>query len=154
MFLAVAAIVWTYSINPDEVAVSYDVNGNGEFFLTKSQVFYLGAVIFLLNNVLIVAMKNQVHKIPVSIMPIPNKRAWGLNRPELDEFLGNWLYAIVGVVNVILGVGLLSLSTVNSQQFTQDIYDFEWLYYVTLFLLAVVFIAIPFRLTRPPVPAS
>jgi hypothetical protein len=43
---------------------------------------------------------------------------------------------------------------VNSQQFTFDIFDFEWLYYVSVVLLLVVFVGIPLRLFRPPVPAS
>lgn len=154
MLLAIAAIVWTYSVNPDNVALSYDAYGNGDFFLTKSQVFYLASAIFLLNNVLIVAMKKQIHTIPISVLPIPSKEDWRLSRAELDEFLGNWLYAIVGAVNVILGIGLFALSTVNSQQFAQSINDFEWLYYVSLFLLVLVFVIIPMRLLRPPVPAS
>ncbi len=154
MLLAIAAIVWTYSVNPDDVALSYDASGSGDFFLTKSQVFYLASAIFLLNNVLIAAMKKQIHTIPISVLPIPAKEGWRQNRAELDEFLGNWLYAIVGAVNVILGIGLFALATVNSQQFVQSISDFEWLYYVSLFLLVLVFVIIPLRLLRPPVPAS
>ncbi len=154
MLLAIAAIVWTYSVNPEEVALSYDAFGNGDFFLTKSQVFYLASAIFLLNNVLIVAMKKQIHTIPVQVLPIPAKEGWRRNRAELDEFLGNWLYAIVGAVNVILGIGLFAVATVNSQQFTQNINDFEWLYYASLLLLALVFVIIPLRLLRPPVPVS
>jgi len=154
MLLAIAAIVWTYSVNPDDVALSYDASGSGDFFLTKSQVFYLASAIFLLNNVLIAAMKKQIHTIPISVLPIPAKEGWRQNRAGLDEFLGNWLYAIVGAVNVILGIGLFALATVNSQQFVQSISDFEWLYYVSLFLLVLVFVIIPLRLLRPPVPAS
>ncbi len=154
MLLAVAAIVWTYSVNPESVALSYDASGNGDFFLTKSQVFYLASAIFLLNNVLIVAMKKQISTVPISVLPIPAKEGWKQNRAELDEFLGNWLYAIVGAVNVILAIGMFALATVNSQQFTQNVHDFEWIYYVSLLLLALVFVIIPLRLMRPPVPAS
>ncbi len=154
MLLAIAAIVWTYSVNPDNVALSYDASGEGDFFLTKSQIFYLASAIFLLNNVLIVAMKKQIQTIPISVLPIPAKEVWKQSRAELDEFLGNWLYAIVGAVNVILGIGLFALATVNSQQFVQSISDFEWLYYLSLFLLVVVFVIIPLRLLRPPVPVS
>lgn len=154
MLLAIAAIVWTYSVNPDNVALSYDASGDGDFFLTKSQIFYLASAIFLLNNVLIVAMKKQIQTIPISVLPIPAKEVWKQSRAELDEFLGNWLYAIVGAVNVILGIGLFALATVNSQQFVQSISDFEWLYYLSLFLLVVVFVIIPLRLLRPPVPVS
>ena len=99
-------------------------------------------------------MKKQIHSIPISVLPAPAKEGWRESRAELDEFLGNWLYAIVGAVNVILGIGLFALATVNSQQFVQSVSDFEWLYYVSLFLLVMVFVIIPLRLLRPPVPVS
>ncbi|GAA4438799.1 hypothetical protein GCM10023091_19910 [Ravibacter arvi] len=152
MLLAVAAIIWTYSVNAEEVALSYDAAGNGSFFLSKSELFYLACAVFLLNNVLIVAMKKQLHRIPVSIMPIPKKEAWAQHKSELVEFLGTWLFAIVGAVNVILALGLFALATVNSKQFTYDIFDFEWLSYGSLALLVLVFVVLPFRLFRPPVP--
>jgi hypothetical protein len=154
MVLAFVAIVWTYSVNPAEVALGYDANGSGEFFLSRSQLFYLAAAIFLVNNVILVAMKSRIASIPVTLMPIPKRELWALNRPALNEFLANWLFSIVGVVNFVLGIGLFAVATVNSQQFTFDIFDFEWLYYVSVVLLLVVFVGIPLRLFRPPVPAS
>lgn len=154
MILAFAAIVWTYSVNPAEVALALDANGNGDHFLTRSQLFYLSAAIFLINNVLLVAMKRRIGIVPVSLMPIPNKQLWGMNRPALDEFLGNWLFAIVGMVNFVLGIGLFAIATVNSQQFKFDIFDFEWLYYLSVAMLVIVFVVVPFRLFRPPAPAA
>lgn len=154
MVLAFVAIVWTYSVNPAQVALAYDAGGVVAFSITKSQLFYLAAAIFLVNNVVLVAMKQRVGAIPASLMPIPNKALWGLNRPELDEFLGNWLFAIVGAVNFVLAIGLFAVSTVNSDQFKWNIFDFEWLYYLSLLLLVVVFVIIPLRFFRPPVPAE
>lgn len=152
MLLVVGAMVWTYSVNSESLAVNFDETGQGNFFLSKEAIFYIAMALFLVNNVVIVAVKGQIKKIPVSMMPIPNRMAWGQNRPELDEFLENWLYGVVGMINVVLGVSLFALATVNSLQFDQNVFDFSWLMYVTLVLLFIVFLLIPLQLFRPPAP--
>lgn len=152
--LAAAAIIWTYSVNPESVAVDFDEGGNGSFFLTKGAVFYIAAALFILNNAVVASIKRQIPKIPVSMMPIPNRKAWALNRPELDEFLGNWLYSMVGTINVVLGISLFALATVNSEQFRWRIFDFAWVGYGTIFLFLIVLVAVPLQLFRPPVPQN
>lgn len=154
MLLAVAAIVWTYSVNSQEVTLSYDKEGNSLIVLTKSQLFYLASFIFLLTNVILASVKRQIHKLPVAIMPIPHKKLWDESREELDEFLGNWLFAIISAINFILGAGLLTLATANSLQYAQNINDFAWVYYLSFVILLAVLVLIPIRLLRPPVPAS
>jgi len=154
MVLAIGAIVWTYSVNAPEVTLSYDGNGNPSVVVTKSQLFYLAAAIFLISNVLLAHMKKQIPGIPIAVMPIPHKKLWAESRPELDEFLGNWLFAVISAVNFILSLGLFIVASDNSLQFKLNLGDFNWVYYASYVILFAVLVLIPLKLLRPPVPAS
>ena len=91
-------------------------------------------------------------QVPVSLLPIPNRLAWASHREELNEHLTNWLYCLVAAINTIVALSLFALATVNSNQFKQDVFSFAWLFYLGFGMLIAVFVALPIRLLRPPVP--
>ena len=49
-------------------------------------------------------------------------------------------------------LSLFALTTVNSSQFNQDVFSFAWLFYLGFGMLILVFLSLPLRLLRAPVP--
>ena len=152
MLLVVGALAWTYSLLPDLVAVNFAASGMADNYLEKSTIFYITMALIVFNNVVIRAMARQIHKVPLSLLPLPNRRAWADFREELDEHLTNWLFCLVAAINTIVALSLFALGTLNSNQFKQDVFSFAWLIYLGLGMLIIIFAALPVRLMRPPVP--
>lgn len=152
MLLVVGALAWTYSLLPDLVAVGFASSGMAEHYLEKDTIFYIVMGLIIFNNVVIAAMAKAIGKVPVSLLPIPNRQAWAAHREELDEHLTNWLYCLVAAINTIVALSLFALATLNSTQFKQDVFSFAWLFYLGFGMLILVFVSLPLRLFRPPVP--
>ncbi len=152
ILLVVGALGWTYSLLPDLVAVNFAPTGLAENYLEKSTIFYIVMGLIIFNNVVIRAIAKQVGKVPLNLLPLPNRRAWTDHREELDEHLTNWLFCLVAAINTIVALSLFALGTLNSNQFRQDVFSFAWLFYLGFGTLIVIFIALPIRLMRPPVP--
>ena len=51
--LVIGALVWTYSVFPQTVAVDFSDTGLAERYMEKEHIFYIVMGLFLLNNVLI-----------------------------------------------------------------------------------------------------
>ena len=151
LMLVIGALVWTYSVFPQTVAVDFSDTGLAERYVEKEHIFYIVMGLFLLNNVLITGLARHIPKVDPMHLPIFNKKAWSLHREALNEHLTNWLFCLVAVINTIIGMSLFALATVNSQQYKLDVFDFSWLFYVGIALLVIVFL-LPLRLLSPPVP--
>lgn len=152
MLLVVGALAWTYSLLPDLVAVGFAASGLAQNYLEKDTIFYIAMGLIIFNNTVITTMARQIAKVPISLLPIPNRRAWAGFRDELDEHLVNWLHCLVAAINTIVALSLFALATINSSQFKQDVFSFAWLFYLGLGMLLLIFIALPIRLLRAPVP--
>lgn len=137
---------------PDMVAVGFASSGLAEHYLEKDTIFYIVMGLIIFNNVVIAAMARAIGKVPTSLLPIPNRRAWMEHREELDDHLTNWLYCLVAAINTIIALSLFALATINSNQFNQDVFSFAWLFYLGFGMLILIFVALPLRLLRPPVP--
>jgi hypothetical protein len=151
IIFVVGALLWTYSLFPELVAVDFAQTGLAERYVDKEQIFYITMALFLLNNVIISAFARHIHKVDPSHLPIPKRNAWSKNRPELNEHLVNWIYCLVAVINTIIGFSLFALATINSNQYKMDVFDFSWVYYGGILLIVIVFL-LPLRLFQPPVP--
>ncbi|SKC17740.1 hypothetical protein [Dyadobacter psychrophilus] len=151
LVLVIAALVWTYSVFPQTVAVDFSDNGLAEKYLEKEHIFYIVMALFLLNNVLITGLARHIPNVDPMHLPILNKKVWAQHREELNEHLINWLYCLVAVINTIIGMSLFALATINSQQYKLDVFDFSWLYYAGLGLMIIVFL-LPLRLLWTPTP--
>jgi uncharacterized membrane protein len=152
VLLVVGALFWTYSTFPDDVAVDFDASGLARNYLGKETVFYIAMGLILFANVVMMAVARQIQKIPPQQLPVPKRDTWRLHRDELNEHLTNWLYSLVAAINTILALSFFALSTVNSNQFKNDIFDFAWLFYMGAGMLLLIVLALPLRLMRPPVP--
>jgi uncharacterized membrane protein len=152
VLLVVGALFWTYSTFPDDVAVDFDASGLARNYLGKETVFYIAMGLILFANVVMMAVARQIQKVPPQQLPVPKRDAWRLHRDELNEHLTNWLYSLVAAINTILALSFFALSTVNSNQFKNDIFDFAWLFYMGAGMLLLIVLALPLRLMRPPVP--
>jgi hypothetical protein len=152
VLLIVGGLAWTYSLLPDLVAVDFAASGMADHYIEKETIFYVLMGLILFNNVVIMAMARQVSKVPASLLPIPRRKLWAQHRSELDEHLINWLYCVVAAINTIMALSLFALATVNSSQYTQDVFDFAWLFYLGFGMLILIFVALPIRLLWTPVP--
>lgn len=151
LLLVIGALVWTYSVFPQTVAVDFSDTGLAEKYLEKEHIFYIIMGLFLLNNVLITGLTRHIAKVDPMHLPILNKKAWSQHREALNEHLTNWLFCLVAVINTIIGFSLFALATINSQQYKLDVFDFSWLYYVGIGLMVIVFL-LPLRLLWAPAP--
>ncbi|WP_439555252.1 hypothetical protein [Dyadobacter sp.] len=151
IIFVVGALVWTYSLFPEMVAVDFAETGLAEKYVDKEHVFYIIMGLFILNNVVISAFARHIPKVDPTYLPIPKKKEWAQFRPELSEHLVNWIYCLVSVINTIMGFSLLALATINSTQYKLDVFDFSWVYYAGIVLIVGVFL-LPLRLLWPPVP--
>jgi hypothetical protein len=151
VLLVIGALVWTYSVFPEMVAVDFSESGLAERYIGKEQVFYIVMGLFLVNNVLITRLARQIPDIDTRHLPILKRETWAQHREELNEHLTNWLFCLVAVINTIIGFSLFALATINSMQYKMDVFDFSWLYYVGLTLMIIVFL-LPIRLLWTPVP--
>jgi len=151
IILVIGALVWTYSLFPEMVAVDFSDTGLAERYISKEHVFYIVMGLFLVNNVIIAGLVKQIPKIDATQLPILKRDIWAKNREELDEHLTNWLYCLVAVINTIIGFSLFALATINSTQYKMDVFDFAWIYYVGMALMIMVFL-LPLRLLWAPVP--
>jgi hypothetical protein len=152
VLLIVGGLAWTYSLLPDLVAVGFAASGMPDFYLEKDTIFYIATGLIIFNNVVIMAMARQVPKVPTSLLPVPNRKAWVDYRDQLNEHLVNWLYCLVATVNTIMALSLFALATVNSTQYNANVFSFAWLFYLGLAMLIIIFAALPIRMMRGPVP--
>ncbi|MHA4737854.1 hypothetical protein [Dyadobacter sp. MSC1_007] len=151
LLFVIGALVWTYSLFPEMVAVDFSETGLAEYYLDKEHVFYIVMALFLLNNVVITGLAKHIPNVDPMHLPILKRKVWAQHREELNEHLINWLYCLVAVINTVIGFSLLSLATINSTSYKMDVFDFSWLYYAGIILTFIVFL-LPLRLLWPPVP--
>lgn len=151
MLLVIGALVWTYSVFPEQVAVDFAESGLAEVYVNKEHLFYIIMALFILNNVVLTAFARQIPKIDASNFPIPKRKIWAEHREALNEHLVNWLYCVVAAINTVIGFSLLALATINSNQYKLDVFDFAWVFYLGLGLMLLVFL-LPLRLFWTPVP--
>lgn len=151
VLLVIGALVWTYSLFPDMVAVDFSDTGLAEKYVNKENVFYIVMGLFLVNNVIISGLAKQIPNVDSDHLPILNRKIWGQHREQLNEQLINWLFCLVAVINTIIGFSLFALATINSNQYKLDVFDFSWLYYASIALMVMVFL-LPLRLLWTPTP--
>lgn len=150
LLFVIGALVWTYSLFPEMVAVDFADSGLAERYVDKEHVFYIVMGLFLVNNVLITGIARHIPNVDPMNLPILKRKEWAQHRSELNEHLTNWLFCLVAVINTIVGFSLLALATINSTSYKMDVFDFSWLYYASLALVLFVFL-LPLRLLWPPV---
>ncbi|SDG97751.1 hypothetical protein SAMN04487996_12673 [Dyadobacter soli] len=149
LLFVIGALVWTYSLFPEMVAVDFADSGLAERYVEKGHIFYIIMGLFLLNNVVITGIARHIPNVDPMNLPILKRKEWSLHRAELSEHLTNWLFCLVAVINTIMGFSLLALATINSTSYKMDVFDFSWLYYASLALVLFVFL-LPLRLLWPP----
>ena len=151
VLLVVGALVWTYSVFPDLVAVDFAKTGVAIKYVNKEHVFYIVMGLFLLNNVVISSLVKQIPNVDADHLPIFNRKTWGQHRDELNEHLVNWILCLIAVINTIIGFSLFALATINSNQYKMDVFDFSWFYYLSIALMVMVFV-LPLRMLSTPSP--
>ena len=151
MIFLIGALIWTYAVFPEMVAVDFASNGAAQLYVEKAHIFYIIVVIFVLNNIVISRLAKQVPKIDATLLPIPNRKIWAQHRLVLNELVINWIFCLVAVINTISGFTLLGIATVNSEQYNLTVFDFSWIFYLGIVFMLLL-IVLPIRLLWTPVP--
>ncbi len=144
------ALFSSYISYPGEVAVRFDRSGLPTVYLGRETLFYIAVAIFLVNNTLINLVARLFPRIPTSRIPVPNQGAWASHRPELNETVTNWFYALMAAINTILALGLIVLSLLNRSDRVQQQMDYAWLLPLSTAILVIVLVALPIRLFMKP----
>ncbi len=151
MVFLIGALIWTYSVFPEMVAVDFASNGEAQLYVDKAHIFYIIVAIFVINNIVISRLAKQVPKIDAALLPIPNRKKWAEHRLELDNHVINWIFCLVAIINTIAGFSLLGIATVNSEQYNLTVFDFSWIFYLGIGLMLFL-VVLPIRMFWVPVP--
>lgn len=141
--------VYSYSLFGADVGIHFDAAGKADEFLRKSDVFYIVVGLILINNVLLLALGQQLLKLPSHLLPIPNQSEWAINREMLNEHLRNWIYGLIAMINTLIAMTVFVLATVNNE-FKYKIADFEGLFYLVIGSLLIIVISLPIQLMIKP----
>lgn len=144
------ALFNSYISYPAEVAVRFDRSGLPTLYLDRETLFYVAVAIFLVNNTLINLVARLFPRIPTASIPVPNQAVWASHRPELNETVTNWFYALMAAINTILALGLIVLSLLNRSDRAQQEIDYAWLLPLSTAILIIVLAALPIRLFMKP----
>lgn len=144
------ALFNSYISYPGEVAVRFDAAGLPIQYVGRETLFYVAVAIFLINNTLINAVARLFPRVPTAQIPVPNQAVWASHRPELNETVTNWFYALMAAINTVLALGLMVLSLLNRADRTQQSIDYAWLLPLSTAILVIVLAALPIRLFIKP----
>ena len=68
ILFVVGALVWTYSLFPEMVAVDFAQTGLAERYVSKEHIFYIIMGLFLLNNQFLFHKKHQKDQAHISML--------------------------------------------------------------------------------------
>ena len=92
LLFVIGALVWTYSLFPEMVAVDFADSGLAERYVDKEHIFYIVMGLFLLNNVVITGIARHIPNVDPMNLPILKRKEWAQHRAALNEHLINWLF--------------------------------------------------------------
>ena len=128
----------------------FDDRGLAIQYIDRETVFYIAVAIFLINNTLINAVAQLFLRLPTARIPVPNQTVWAVHRPELNEVVTNWFYALMAAINTIVALALLVLSLLNRSDRSVQPSDYVWLLPLSTLMLISVLAALPIRLLMKP----
>lgn len=154
-YLSIAAFVvvllFTYRGLPDPTAVHFGVNGRGDGFLPKNEVFYLFGSIMFAFNILVVLLISNVKKLPENAFQwIPNKK-WLIDRKQLEAAVLNWLNFLPAIANTFLLLILRALLALNDDRSFNTDYTYLLIIGVVALLAWILYLPIKLLYTNPDI---
>lgn len=120
IFFLLANLFFAYYQFPDFVAIGFSENVGLKEYQSKGNLFYLGAGVFLVFNILIIVMKKLAEVVPYGAFPLPAKEFW-LQSADAREALvrvhTTWINSFGAVFNILIGYVFLSLYIINVLEF-------------------------------------
>lgn len=144
------ALFNSYISYPNDVAVRFDELKQPIQTMNRETIFYIAVAMFLINNTLINTVAKLFLRLPTHQLLVPNQGAWVAHRPQLNELVRNWFYALTAAINTVLALGLFVLSLLNRGDRSMQPYDYAWLLPVSTVILIAVLVSLPVRLFLKP----
>lgn len=143
-----ANLFFAYYQFPDFVAIGFSDNIGLKEYQSKGNLFYMGAGVFLVFNIVIIIFKRLIQIIPFGVVYFPNKQFW-LESNESREFLIKifitWTNSFAVLFNMLIGYVFLSLYIVNVLGFG-SFTTYYPLVYIIMILISLWWLVLIFRL--------
>jgi len=151
IFAFIIVLLFTYRGLPDAVGIHFGVDGRGDGFLPKNQVFYIfGAIMFSL-NILIVLLVSNVKKLPITAFKSIPQKDWLKEPTQLMGVVINWINFLPTIINVFLLLALRALLALNDERSFNT--DYSYLLVLGMVLLLIWLFYLPMRIlyTKPKI---
>lgn len=142
------SLFFTYYQFPAAVAIGYSDNVGMNVFKPKTELFYIGAGVFFLFNILVLVLKKMVPALPFSLFAFPNKTFWLADREARAAFLkvlDVWFDSFGILLNLLGGYVLMALFFVDVVEF-KNFGFYVPVIYLFMFLLAFWWLVLVARL--------
>jgi hypothetical protein len=143
-----ASLFYSYYQFPEFVAVGFSDNVGLKEYRGKAELFYTGAAIFLVFNLLVVVMKKVAEAVPYGGFPMPAKSFW-LQSEDTREALVRihitWINSFATIFNLLIGYIFISLYIVNVLEFG-TFHTYIPVIYVAMGLLSIWWLILLIRL--------
>ena len=113
-FLSVLVFIfvflYTYSALPEQVAYEIDSQGGISKIMTKNSFFYIGIILFLVLNVILITPGKLIE----NQSTINLKKLFPIGDVFRDYILA-WIYSFVGIINISLCIMCIFVHSINNQ---------------------------------------
>lgn len=110
VLLFIIIFLYTYSSLSEQVAYEIDNQGSVSKVISKNSFFYLGIILFLILNVILIVpgklIENQGTKNIKKLFPIGD---------VFRDYMLTWIYSFVGIINVSLCIMSIFVLSINNQ---------------------------------------
>jgi len=136
VLLFVFIFMYIYASLPENVAYQIDNRGFPIESISRDSFFYIGIVVFLLLNFLLIIPAKLIDKQATYNL----KKLFPKHEPFTDQMLG-WLYSFGAILNITVAIITLHIHGINNQQELTSA-DFNPFYYMVPIFFIVWIIAL------------
>jgi hypothetical protein len=150
MVFGLGNLFFAYYQFPDFVPISYSENLGLKEYMSKTNLFYAGAISIFAANLLLSILKKLVEFIPYSYLPIPAKKFWlssHENREALVRIHQEWLNGWGVWINFLIGYVFLCLFFINVAEFG-SFASFAPLVYILIGIISLWWIVLLVRVSK------
>lgn len=133
-------ILFVYAYMPQEVKIWTDESNNVTHFVTKEMFFYSAIIIFIVVNLIFVAVGNLVDMLPVSSSSF-------LSTETFKMYMIGWLRGLGVMINLFFMAAISFLGFLNNADY-YDVSNFSLFAYIGQFLIFIWIFLFFFLLTK------
>ena len=148
VLIALALLFFSYYQFPEYVSIGYSENTALKELKSKSDLFYIGAGLFIILNALLMILKKLVNYLPYKMLPMPSKGFWlqsSESQLALEKANIVWLNSFGIILNLFIAFLYLTLFLINVVQFG-NFSNYIPIIYGFIILMSIWWIVLPIRL--------